>query len=96
MLELLILAALVVWLVFALRSCLRRRGKGCGGCDGNCGHCGQSCSAASRRRYSRKKLSRPRKGTALSVSKGFYSHFFFLKYASSAATMAALTRITAG
>lgn len=47
MLELLILAALGVWLVFALRSCLRRRGKGCGGCDGNCG---QSCSAASRRR----------------------------------------------
>ena len=42
MLELLILAALVVWLVFALRSCFRRRGKGCGGCDGNCGHCGQS------------------------------------------------------
>lgn len=50
MLELLILAALVVWLVFALRSFLRRRGKGCGGCDGNCDHCGQSCSAASRRR----------------------------------------------
>ncbi len=50
MLELLILAALGVWLVFALRSCLRRRGKGCGGCDGNCDHCGQSCSAASRRR----------------------------------------------
>lgn len=50
MLELLILAALVVWLVFALRSCFRRRGKGCGGCDGNCGYCGQSCSAASRRR----------------------------------------------
>ena len=50
MLEVLILAALGVWLALALRSCLRRRGKGCGGCDGNCGHCGQSCSAASRRR----------------------------------------------
>ena len=45
MLELLILAALGVWLVFALRSCFRRRGKGCGGCDGCCDHCGQSCSA---------------------------------------------------
>ena len=43
MLEFLILAALGVWLVFALRSCLRRRGKGCGGCDGCCDHCGQSC-----------------------------------------------------
>ena len=49
MLEFLILAALGVWLVLALRSCHRRRGKGCGGCDGCCDHCGQSCSAASRR-----------------------------------------------
>ena len=31
MLEVLILAALGVWLALALRSCLRRRGKGCGG-----------------------------------------------------------------
>lgn len=43
MLELLILAALGVWLVLALRSCFRRRGKGCGGCDGCCSHCSQSC-----------------------------------------------------
>ena len=34
MLEVLILAALGVWLALALRSCLRRRGKGCGGCHG--------------------------------------------------------------
>ena len=47
MLELLILAALVVWLVFALRSCFRRRGKG--GCDGCCDRCGQSCKSAPRR-----------------------------------------------
>ena len=37
MLEVLILAAL------ALRSCLRRRGKGCGGCDGCCDRCGGAC-----------------------------------------------------
>ena len=29
MLEVLILAALGIWLALALRSCLRRRGKGC-------------------------------------------------------------------
>ena len=40
MLELLILAALGIWLGFALRSCFRRRGKGC---DGNCANCGGSC-----------------------------------------------------
>ena len=40
MLEVLILAALGVWLALALRSCLRRRGKGCGGCDGCCDRCG--------------------------------------------------------
>ena len=32
-----------LWLVLALRSCFRRRGKGCGGCDGCCSHCSQSC-----------------------------------------------------
>ena len=36
MLEVLILAALGVWLALALRSCLRRRGKGWGGCVGWC------------------------------------------------------------
>lgn len=35
MLELLILSALGLWLVLALRSC-RRRG---GGCGGDCAHC---------------------------------------------------------
>ncbi len=40
MLELLILAALGIWLGFAFRSCFRRRGKGC---DGNCANCGGSC-----------------------------------------------------
>lgn len=35
MLEILILAVLGVWLVFALRVCVRRKG----GCGGNCGHC---------------------------------------------------------
>lgn len=39
MLEVLILAALGVWLALALRSCLRRRGKGCGCCD----RCGGAC-----------------------------------------------------
>lgn len=43
MLELLILAALGIWLGLALRSCFRRRGKGCGGCDGNCAGCGNIC-----------------------------------------------------
>lgn len=41
MLELVILAVLGVWLALAVRSCLRRRGKG--GCDGCCDRCGQSC-----------------------------------------------------
>ncbi len=45
MLELLILAALGIWLGFALRSCFRRRGKGCGGCDGGCDRCGRSCGS---------------------------------------------------
>ena len=43
MLEVLILAALGIWLALALRSCLRRRGKGCGGCDGCCDRCGGAC-----------------------------------------------------
>ena len=47
MLEVLILAALGVWLALALRSCLRRRGKGCGGCDGCCDRCGGACRSAS-------------------------------------------------
>ena len=46
MLEVLILAALGVWLALALRSCLRRRGKGCGGCDGCCDRCGGACRSA--------------------------------------------------
>ncbi|MBS6353701.1 FeoB-associated Cys-rich membrane protein [Oscillibacter sp.] len=49
MLEVLILAALGVWLALALRSCLRRRGKGCGGCDGCCDRCGGACRADDRR-----------------------------------------------
>ncbi len=48
MLEVLILAALGVWLALALRSCLRRRGKGCGGCDGCCDRCGGACRSARR------------------------------------------------
>ena len=47
MLEVLILAALGVWLALALRSCLRRR-KGCGGCDGCCDRCGGACRSARR------------------------------------------------
>jgi hypothetical protein len=35
MLEILILAALGVWLVLALRSCRRHKG----GCGGDCAHC---------------------------------------------------------
>ena len=35
MLEGLILTALGLWLVLALRSCLRRKG----GCGGDCAHC---------------------------------------------------------
>lgn len=35
MLEGLILAGLGVWLVMALRSCIRRKG----GCGGDCAHC---------------------------------------------------------
>ncbi|MCI2057422.1 MAG: FeoB-associated Cys-rich membrane protein [Oscillibacter sp.] len=38
-LELLILAALAVWLVFALRSTVRRKG----GCGGDCAHCCGGC-----------------------------------------------------
>ena len=33
--ELLILALLGIWSVFALRSCVRRKG----GCGGDCAHC---------------------------------------------------------
>lgn len=46
MLEVLILAVIGVWLVLAVRSCLRRRGKGCDGC---CGRCGQGCKDDPRR-----------------------------------------------
>jgi hypothetical protein len=35
MLEILILAALGLWLGFALRSCFRHKG----GCGGDCAHC---------------------------------------------------------
>lgn len=35
MLEVLILTALGLWLVLALRSCLRRKGS----CGGDCAHC---------------------------------------------------------
>ena len=40
MLEVLILAALGVWLALALRGCRRR--KGCGGCT-RCSGCGGQC-----------------------------------------------------
>ncbi|WP_295579745.1 hypothetical protein [uncultured Oscillibacter sp.] len=46
MLEVLILAALGLWLWAALRSC-RRHGGGCGGtcrdCGGRCGGCSKGC-----------------------------------------------------
>ena len=56
MLEVLILAALGVWLALALRSCLRRRGKGCGGPRSgctisgrySCDRCGGACRSARR------------------------------------------------
>lgn len=38
MLEILILAGLALWLVFAVRSWLKHKGA-CGGCDGCCDHC---------------------------------------------------------
>ncbi len=40
MLEGIILAALALWLVLALRSCFRRKG---GGCGGDCAHCSHRC-----------------------------------------------------
>ena len=43
MLEVLILAALGVWLALALRSCLRRIVMGCGGFYGCCDRCGGAC-----------------------------------------------------
>ena len=49
MLEVLILAGLGVWLALALRSCLRRRGKGGGGSDGCSDRCGGACRADNRR-----------------------------------------------
>ena len=48
MLEVLILAALGVWLALALRSGLRRRGTGCGGCEGCCARGGGACRRARR------------------------------------------------
>ena len=43
MLEFLILALLGGWLIFALRSCLRKKG-GCGSCDGCCSAYRKHCS----------------------------------------------------
>ena len=103
MLELLILAALGAWLALALRSCLRRRGKG--GCDGCCDRCGQSCKArpAAEPEHLPERPRRPdlgRRGLHLQLlagrSSGGHSHFFRLKYQSRPITTAALTRITAG
>ena len=48
MLEAVILTALGVWLGMAIRSCLRRRGKG--GCDGRCNRCGKPCGGPPPRR----------------------------------------------
>ena len=42
MLEFLILALLGGWLIFALRSCLRKKG-GCGSCDGCYSACREQC-----------------------------------------------------
>lgn len=42
MLEFLILAVLGGWLIFALRSCRRKKG-GCGCCDGCCSACREQC-----------------------------------------------------
>ncbi len=41
MLELLIVSALGAWLFLALRTCVRRRGKTCGGNCARCRGCGK-------------------------------------------------------